>query len=266
MDHYSILGVPKTASQDEIKKAYRKLASKHHPDRGGDTATFQNIQSAYDILGDPQKRAMYDNPRPQGNPFNQGFGFTQQGVNINDLFAQAFGQRGPFQAHNFHQRQLFRTQVNVNLQDAYNGSSQVLKLQTQTGTKVINIEIPAGVGTGDQMRYENIIEHGTLIVEFNVLPDLKFERKGADLYCNQPISVLDLIAGGGFNFTTISGKEVEVHIKPKTQPHMQLRLSGHGMPVPKSTVYGDQIIVLKPFIPDNISDDIIDVITKSRTQ
>ena len=72
MDHYQTLGVEKTASQDDIKKAYRKLAAKHHPDRGGDTATFQSIAQAYDTLSDPAKRAQYDSPQQEFNPFTQG--------------------------------------------------------------------------------------------------------------------------------------------------------------------------------------------------
>ena len=84
-DHYQILGIAKNATPDEIKKAYRRLASIHHPDKGGDTAEFQKIQVAYDILSDPQKRQQYDNPMPQGNPFGShpgGFHFNMNGFNM----------------------------------------------------------------------------------------------------------------------------------------------------------------------------------------
>ena len=92
MDHYQTLGVAKNATPDEIKKAYRKLASQHHPDRGGDTARFQTIQAAYDTLSDPQKRAQYDNPPPQFNGFNpqqNGFDF-HFGSGFPDIFGQFF--------------------------------------------------------------------------------------------------------------------------------------------------------------------------------
>ena len=261
MDHYTVLGVPKGAAAEDIKKAYRKLASQNHPDKGGDTAKFQSIQIAYDTLSDPQKRAAYDNPTPQGR--SSGFGFSSNNFDINDILSQVFGQRNPFQQRG--QAQVFRTQVSISLQDAYKGGSHVLKMQTQTGTKVLDVTIPPGISSGDQLRYENVIENASLIVEFRVLPDLRFERKGADLHCNHSISVLDLIVGGKFEFTTISGAVVEVQVKPKTQPHMQLKLAGHGMPIIRTADHGDQIILLRPFIPDNIDDDIIQSIVRSKS-
>lgn len=264
MDHYQTLGVAKNATPDEIKKAYRKLASQHHPDRGGDTNTFQNIQVAYDVLSDPQKRQQYDNPQPQFSGFSGEPGFTFNGFNLDDLFGQMFTRQ---QGQHFGQRnQIFRTQIIVSLEDAYLGSSQVLKIQTPTGTKVINIDIPKGVVDGSSIRYENILDNATLLVEFRIRPHLKYDRRGNDLYCNQSISVLDLIAGSSFEFETISGKVLEVGVNPKTQPYMQLKISGQGMPIPGTSRYGDQIILIKPFIPDNIDEEITQSILRSRTK
>jgi curved DNA-binding protein len=267
MDHYAVLGVSKSATPDEIKKAYRKLASQHHPDKGGDTAKFQQIQEAYAVLSDPEKRQQYDNPHPQG--FRTGPGGFQWSVNgmpgmdINDMFGDIFGnmQRGQRAG-----RQLLRTQVNVSLLDAYNGGNHMLQLHTQEGYKVIDIKIPAGVNQGDQMRYDNVLQHATLIVVFNILPDLRFERRGHDLYTNQSISVLDLITGSSFEFRTISDKLVQVKIPQKTQPYMQMKLPNYGMPILNSSGYGDQYILLKPYIPDNIDQEIIDSILRTRTK
>lgn len=273
MDYYNILGVPKNASADEIKKAYRKLASKHHPDKGGDTATFQNIQAAYDTLIDPQKRHQYDNPNPfRHTQFGQeapgGFGFSvnqgEFGVNINDLFGQIFRQQGSQQQAR--RQHLFRTQVEITLQEAYTGSARTLNMRTPQGQKVINITIPKGVDTGSQMRYDNVLDNGaTLIVEFLVFRDVKFERRSQDLYYTHPVSVLDLIVGTSFEFTTISGKELSVTIPAKTQPHMQLRLGGHGMPILNSNAYGDQIILLNTFVPDTIDSEIIESIMRYKS-
>lgn len=274
MDYYTTLGVGKNANPDEIKKAYRKMAAQHHPDKGGDTAKFQEIQKAYETLSDPQKKQQYDNPNPFGGQqgpggFNFNFGgagpggfhFHTQGFDINDLFGQMFGQQNPFQQR----QQVFRTQVHVSLEDSYNGSSQVLRLQTPNGNKVINIDIPKGINTGDQIRYDNVLEGAHLIIEFIVQPHLKFDRKGDDLYCNQQISVLDLIVGNKIEFKTISGKTFEVDVKPKTQPYIQLKIPGQGMPIKGTDRYGDQIILIKPYIPDNIDSSITESILRSRT-
>lgn len=267
-DHYQTLGVAKTATPDEIKKAYRKLASQHHPDKGGDTATFQKIEEAYRILSDPQQRQQYDNPMPQGNPFAGfqqapgGFNFNFNG-DLNDLFGQMFNQhhqRHPNQPH------AYRTSLSISLEQSYTGGSQSLRLQTPNGVHAVNIEIPKSVTDGGQMRYDNIIPNASLIVEFRVAPHLKFDRRGMDLYCNQPVSVLDLIVGGELEFTTISGKTLLVTIPPKTQPHKHIKIAGEGMPIPNSSIFGDQILLIKPFVPDMIDDEITQSILRSKSK
>jgi molecular chaperone DnaJ len=248
MDYYSILNIPKTASVDEIKKAYRKLAMKHHPDRnGGDDTQFKKVQEAYDVLSDPTKKQQYD------NPFSNHQQFNIHGMDAESFFNQVFGARPQ------NQKQTFRTQVTVSLVDAFKGSSHVLQLSTPIGNKVININVPPGIETGDSIRYDNIIENAILLVQFVVLPDLRFDRRASDLYSNHAISVLDLIVGTKFKFVTIDQRTLEVRVTPKTQPHMQLRIPKAGMPNKKGG-YGDQIILLQPFMPDNISQEIIDTI------
>lgn len=255
MDYYSILDIPKTASHDEIKKAYRKLAMKHHPDRnGGDDTQFKKIQEAYDVLIDSDKRQQYDNPFSN----QQQFGFNTGNQDFDSIFSQFFGRRPP--PHN--QIQTFRTSVTVSLVDAFKGSSHVMQLSTPSGNKVININVPPGIETGDSIRYDNIIENAVLLVQFVVLPDLRFDRKGSDLYSNHPISVLELIVGTKFKFATIDQRTLEVKVTPKTQPYMQLRIPKAGMPDKKGG-HGDQIILLQPFIPDNISQEIIDTISNT---
>jgi DnaJ-class molecular chaperone len=97
------------------------------------------------------------------------------------------------------------------------------------------------------------------------MPDLRFDRNGNDLYCNLPISVLDLIIGTKVKFTSIAGKTIEVTIPPNTQPSHQIRLPGLGMPIKNSpNIYGDQILLLKPYLPDNISSDVIESIQRNQ--
>lgn len=265
MDHYSTLGVSRDASQEEIKKAYRKLAMTHHPDKGGDPAEFQKLNDAYEVLSNPDKKLQYDNPSVRSsNPFPGGFQFDQNHFDIGDIFNQIFGGARGF-GGGINQKQIFRTQVSISLLDAYIGKEHTFQISTPTGVKVINVKVPLGINNGDQVRYENVIDNGTLIIGFHVLPDLRFDRNGDDLYCNLPISVLDLIIGTKVNFTTISGKTIEVTIPPNTQPSHQIRLSGLGMPVKNAAnVYGDQILLLKPFVPANISQDIIDAIIRNQ--
>ena len=240
MDHYQTLGVAKNATPDDIKKAYRRLASIHHPDKGGDTAMFQQIQIAYDTLSDPDKKQQYDNPVQQGFAGGPGFGFNVNGVDINDIFGQMFRQHA---------------------QQAQQPRSHVYRT-----TVWITLDIPKGIHDGAQMRYDKIVEGASLIVEFRTHPHLKFERKLNDLYANQPISVLDLIVGSTFEFTTLSGKTLEVSVPPKTQPFMSMKLAGYGLPIMSTTHYGDQIILLKPFIPDTIDERITNSILLSRNQ
>ena len=268
MDHYQTLGVAKTATPDEIKKAYRKLASQHHPDKGGDTATFQKIQTAYDTLSNPEKRQDYDNP---SRPFNfqdfgagspGGFSFHNNGAGFDDLFSQFFKQA---QSQQRNQPQVYRTTVVISLEQVYTGGEQTLKLQTHNNSHVVKIEVPRGIADGGQIRLDNVIPNASLIVEFRVQKHLKFERSGNDLVCNHPISVLDLIIGTNFEFTTLGGKTLEVTVKPKTQPYIQLKIANQGLPIiGNPNLYGDQIILLKPFIPDTIDSRIIDSIQQSK--
>lgn len=268
MDHYKILGVAKTASPDEIKKAYRKLASQHHPDKGGDTAQFQKIQAAYDTLSDPNKREEYDNPRPQGmNGFPGGFhGFHGGGNPFGDIFEQMFRQHHQGAQRHQPQQQLFRTTIWVSLEQVYKGDEQVLQLQTPTGTHTVKVAVPKGIPDGGQVRLENIIQGASLIAEFRTHPNLIYTRQGHDLVCNHQISVLDLIVGTTFEFETISGKTLEVTIPPKTQPFHQMKIAGCGMPISDSGAYGDQIILLKSFVPAIIDESITNSILQSKVK
>ena len=261
MDHYNTLGVPRDADHDTIKKAYRKLAMQHHPDKGGDISKFQKISEAYDTLSDVDKRLAYDNPATRQQNF-QGFpqDFNVNGVNLNDLFGHIFGQ------NQRNTSPVYRTTVTVSLVDSYNGADHVIQLSLPSGIKVINISIPTGVQTGQQLRYDNIIDGASLIIEFHVLKDLRFDRNGSDLYANYPISVLDLIVGTKVPFQSINGKMLDVTIPAKTQPNHQIRLPGLGMPISNTGQYGDQILLLKPFVPDSISNDIIDSIKRNQSK
>jgi len=266
-DHYKTLGVDKNASPDDIKKAYRRLAGQHHPDKGGDTAKFQQIQQAYETLSDPEKKQQYDNPNPFGGGmpggFHQGFpgGFHfNHSFDINDIVGQMFGgQRPQFQ-------QQYRTTIWVSLEQVLSGGEQVLQMNGPNGPSTVKVDIPKGVENGATLRYDNLIQNGILLIEFRVHPHQQYERVGQNLQSVKRISVLDLIVGTEFEFTTLNGKTFNVQVKAGTQPDSTLRIYSQGLPLMNGPGLGDQLILIKPFIPDKIDSQITDSILRSRGQ
>jgi len=271
-DHYQTLGVAKNATPDEIKKAYRRLAAIHHPDKGGDTAEFQKVQAAYETLSDPQKKQEYDNPNPfgqsgfpGGQSFNfnfggpGGFGFHHQGFDINDLFGGMFGQRPH---HGRPHQPSYRTQVWVTLEQVLTGEELTLELQVGMTPHTVKIKTPQGIDNGQSMRFDNLIKDSILVVEFRIKPHPRFERNGGDLFSQLEVSVLDLIVGSTVKFTTLSGKQLDVTIKPNTQPGTQLRIQGEGLPMGMNN--GDQYLLIKAVIPAIIDSSIIDAINNSK--
>lgn len=257
-DLYSILGVNRNSSQEEIKAAYRKLAARHHPDRGGDTKRFQEIQHAYDVLSDPQKRSEYDRPH---NPFSGagGFSFQSTHFDLNDIFSQMFGgMTGARQA------MVYRTTIGVTIEQVYHGGEQTMHIQINGVQHVVKIEIPKGISDGAQIRYDKLIPGAQLIVEFRIQRHHTWERRNQDLIMNHDISVLDLITGTKFNVNTISGSEIQVTVDPRTHPVANLKVAGHGLPIPGTTQYGDLFITLRPYMPDVIPETVIRAIEASK--
>lgn len=249
MEHYQTLGIDKTANPDEIKRAYRKLASRHHPDKGGDTATFQKIQTAYDTLSDPQKREEYDNPRPQFG----GFDFHRQGfAGFEDLFAQ-FNRNRP---------RIYTCAVFVSLEAVARGSRETVYINTDAGSKMFQIDVPRGVEDGQTVRYEGIMSDGFLQVQYRIHKHPRFERRGLDLYSEYQISVFDLILGTKILVDTIYGKTLEVNIPPRTKAKATLRLANHGLDTQRGT--GDQYVLISAIIPDKISDDLLVALENER--
>ena len=262
-DHYQTLGVSKTATPDEIKKAYRKLASKHHPDKnGGDTSKFQTIEEAYRILSDPQKRQEYDNPQPQFNGmggFPGGFSFNFGGGNpFDDIFGQFHRQQQR------PQQRVYTAQMNVTLQQVASNKPQTLTLNTQQGVKPYEITMPAAIEDGQQVRYDNLLPDGALILTFRVLRDPIFERRGLDLRTTFEISIWDLILGTTITIDDIRGNELQVSVNPHTKPGTTLRLGGRGLEIPGRK--GDQYVLLSPIIPDTISPELMEAIRQEHSK
>jgi curved DNA-binding protein len=256
IDYYKTLGVGRTATEQEIKQAYRKLASLHHPDRGGDTATFQEIQAAYAVLGDEQKRREYDNPRPQ-HDFPGGFGFHSgpQGFDFDAVF-NIFGQR-----FNDPRPQPTRVSLWISLRDVYEGGSRIIGI----GNSNIEINLPVGVNDGENIRYPKLGPGGTdLIIQFRIKPDAVWTRQGNDIQCEASAEIWDFILGADMPIKNINDEELTVKLPERTQPNTTLRLRGRGFPS-KQGVRGDLLIRMTARLPDQISPDIITAITNNRT-
>lgn len=261
-DYYATLGVSKTATADEIKRAFRKLASQHHPDKGGDTQKFQAIQEAYATLGDEQKRAEYDNPRPQFSGFS-GFHGTPGGVNINEIFGQMFG--GGFQQNHFGQgfaqqnprRSHVRMTLWITLLDVATGGKRTVSLGTQAGVSAVEIEIPLGINDGDNVQYEGIGPGGTdLVVQFRLSPDRIWQRDGLNLTQEVRIDIWNLILGGDLTIDTLTGKTLSTRVPERTQPGTVLRLKGQGLQ-DRNGRSGDIFVRVNTYLPDQIAPEII---------
>lgn len=259
MDYYRILGINKNATPEEIKKAYRKLASIHHPDKGGSKEEFQKIEEAYRTLSDSEKRNQYDNPVNNfgSNPFNHA-GFNPFEDIFREFHFRTTNQHRPPQAR------IYTINVFITLEKAALGGSEKIQIQGPQGSRLIDIQIPQGIEDGQQIRYDNLMPDGALQVSFRVHNHPMYERRGLDLYTKLNISIFDLILGTTVNFATIFGQNLEVRINPKTQPGTSLRLSGHGMKV--NNVQGNQYILISAVIPDTISDNLLKMIDQERTQ
>ena len=254
-DYYAALGVPKTATADEIKRAFRRLASQHHPDKGGDTQKFQAIQEAYATLGDEQKRAEYNNPRPQFSGFHGHPG----GVNINDIFGQMFGQQF---AQQHPRRNHVRITLWISLLDVATGGRRTVSLGTQSGVSAVEIEIPLGINDGDNVQYEGIGPgRSDLVVQFRVSPDRTWLRDGLNLTQEVKIDIWSLILGGDLTVDTLNGKTLSTRVPERTQPGTMLRLKGQGLRDRSGNV-GDIFIRVQTFLPDQIAPEILDAIQK----
>lgn len=247
MDYYATLGVGRESTPDEIKRAYRRLAAQHHPDRGGDTAKFQEIQQAYDVLSDPQKRSQYDNPQPQMHQFNfgSGGGFHP----FDDIISQFMRQ---------HRQAIYSTTVAVTLEQLAQNQKVEIYINTPQGGKMVSISIPPGIENGQQVRYEGIIPEALLQVTFVIQPHPEFERRGLDLYSNKSLDIFELILGTTVTVRTILGSELEVKIPPRFSPGGNLRITGHGLRA--NGHQGDHYILINAMIPDRISPELLSLI------
>jgi len=279
-DYYKALGIDKKASQDDIKKAYRKLAVKYHPDKnpGNKEAEekFKAANEANEVLGDPEKRKKYDElgenwqqyERGQAaNPFensggryyyegNDAFG-TDGASDFSDFFEQFFrGRESAGKRTQNRKASDYETEMEITLEEAYNGTSRIIQVENEK----LKITTKPGAYTDQLLRIKgkgakgNIPENnGDLFVRIKVASNPHFMRKEDDLYQSHEIDLYTAVLGGEAIINTLQG-QVKIKIIEGTQNGKTIRLKGKGMPVyGKSGSFGDMYIQLQVRIPDKLS-------------
>lgn len=282
-DYYKILGVDRKASDEEIRKAYRDLAKKYHPDRNPNDKQaeehFKEVNEAYQVLSDAQKRSVYDRvgsdysnwQRRGGAPgdFNWGnyaggypggtrvsyedleemFGGAGGG-GFSDFFRTIFGMRDAEQQVRS-RPQTYQQQLEISMEEAYRGATRIL----QTNGKQKQVRIPAGVRTGSKVRVAGAGPNGTdLYLIIHVAEDSRFERNGNDLHTTATVNVFTAILGGEAEVETLDGK-IKLNVPAGTQPEQVFRLAGRGMPhVKNPDQKGDLYVRLKVQIPKYLSE------------
>jgi curved DNA-binding protein len=283
-DYYKVLGLERTASADEIKKAYRKLVRQYHPDvskhKDADAKT-KEINEAYDVLGDAEKRAAYDElgrgVRPGQEfrpPPDWGSQFDFNGAEGNDFFADLFahvGRRGRaggggtgggfrMAGEDIH------ATIAIDLRDAYQGATRTVTLRvpeqdasgrTVTRDKTLSVTIPKGITPGQQLRMKGQGHPGIgggpagdLYLEVQLNPDARYRLEGTNVYENVPVAPWEAALGASISVPTPSGP-VEVTVPPGSQSGRKLRLKGRGIPAAQP---GDLYLILDVVLPPASSD------------
>jgi len=279
IDYYEILGTKKTATEEEIKNAYRKLARKLHPDLNPNdkdaNKKFQQLNEANEVLSDPVKRKKYDQygkdwqhsdqyeqARQSGRRNGrQGSADGFEGDDFSDFFSSMFGGGGSRSKAKY-RGQDYNSQLQLSLRDVYTTHQQTMNINEKT----VRITIPAGIENGQSIKLKgygapgaNGGPSGDLYLTFAIANDPRFKRKGNDLYLNEDLELYTAVLGGDITLETMSGK-IKLKVQPETQNGTKTRLKGKGFPLyKKEGEFGDLYITYSIKIPTNLTEKQIDL-------
>ncbi|HAP31415.1 MAG TPA: hypothetical protein DCR01_05545 [Flavobacteriales bacterium] len=268
MDYYNVLGVSKSASEKDLKNAFKKKAMQYHPDKGGDPEKFKQINEAYQNLSDPQKRQMYDqfgtvDPQAVNQGFNQNFNFSAGpgGIDINDLMNQfGFGMAG------FGRQQMRNQDItigcNITVNEVYSGKNVIATYRLNNGKEqTVDIKVPRGVNNGDRIRYGGMgqqdiqgMPHGDLFVLINIVNTGNFQLSGDDLITTMKVGVLDLITGVKLNVDLPDKSAVMLNVPKGTQPNTVFSINGRGLPNRKTGRSGNVLVKIIGTTPENLDE------------
>ena len=269
---YDTLGVAETASEKEIKNAFKALAKKYHPDQGGDENKFKEINEAYDTLKNSEKRQEYDAMRKYGT---RGSGLNQQG---NDFFSEdifqdffsgfGFGPgRGQTRVYRTRPRtnQSVNIRITLSIKEVYHATEKTISIRLPSGRdEIVHLKIPAGVQNGAVFKYKGLgddtdknLERGDLLCTVSVLDSDGYTRKGNDLYTDKTISCFDAIRGTEFKIRTLDERILSVKVSAGTQPDATIVLKGQGMPIHDTlNIKGNMYIKINVLIPELSATDL----------
>ena len=274
-NYYDTLGVSEDASNDQIKKAFKSIAKKEHPDRGGNERVFKEANEAYDTLKDTKKRHEYDTLRKYGqNMEGQGgnFHFRSDNFFSDDIFENfftGFNVGEPGVRTRFHSRQRKNKSINVrmsiSIKEAMNNNEKTISYKLPSGREEFaTVKIPAGIQHGITFKYkgmgDNSIKNtprGDLLVQMSVLDSDGYTRDGNDLYTNKTIDCFQAIRGCEIQLKTLTDSIIKVQVPAGTQPGTLIACKGQGMPIHKTlNIRGNLYVKIMVLIPQLSLDDL----------
>ncbi len=273
-NYYDILGVSEDASNLQIKRAFKEIAKKEHPDRGGDEAKFKEANEAYDTLKDTRKRQEYDTIRKYGQA-GQGGHFTYRsgdffGEDIFENFFSGFEFGGPgVRTRTFRKSPQRNKSINVrmaiSIKEAMNNNEKTINYKLPSGKEEFaTVKIPAGVQHGVTFKFRGMgddsisnVPRGDLLVQMTVLDSDGYTRKGNDLHTTKTISCFDAIRGCEVELKTLLDSVIKVKIPSGTQPGTLINCKGQGMPIHKTlNIRGNLYVKVMVLIPQLTKDDL----------